>query len=346
MKQMALRASSPYTNGTMNPDSHVTSGGVLNAEAALPELVVKRLKMLLKPNEYESSMKSFALRKPVTIRPNTLRAIESDVIQEVSNAGMRTTPITWCPQCHLLVDGTVRKLQELPYWQTGGFYIQAASSMLASHVLQVEPGMRVLDMCAAPGSKTTHIATLMNNQGMLVANDRSRKRLYRLREILQRQGATHVEILCGPGERLGQSHADCFDRVLVDAPCSGEGRFRLDKPIRFTRWNMQEIRTLAKLQEQLLVAALRCVCVGGMVVYSTCTFAPEENEFVLDKVLSRNTIDAEVVPIPMHLLPPTSIAPTTTWNNVEITNDLSNAIRIIPDETTTGFFIACLKRLS
>jgi 16S rRNA (cytosine1407-C5)-methyltransferase len=243
-------------------------------------------------------------------------------------------------------NGTIREIQEVPSWNSGGLYIQAASSMLATHALQVEPEMRVLDMCAAPGSKTSQLAALMNNQGMLVANDRSRKRLYRLREILQTQGATNVEVLCGPGERLGQSHADCFDRVLVDAPCSGEGRFRMDRPIRLSRWRMQEIHTLAKLQEQLLVAALRCVCVGGIVVYSTCTFAPEENEFVIDKVLSRNTIDAEVLKIPEHLHPPTLRNPVTSWNGKDCKSDIRGAIRIIPDHTTTGFFIACLKRLS
>jgi len=181
---------------------------------------------------------------------------------------------------------------------------------------------------------------------MLIANDRSRKRLYRLREILQNQGVTNTEVLYGPGERLGQTHANCFDRVLVDAPCSGEGRFRLDKPLRFERWSTQEIRSLSKLQEQLLVAALRCVNVGGLVVYSTCTFAPEENEFVLDKVLNRNSINAKLVPLPSHLIPPTSSIPLSEWDGNSVKNNLSNAIRIVPDSTTTGFFISCLQRLS
>ncbi|MBC8309691.1 MAG: RsmB/NOP family class I SAM-dependent RNA methyltransferase [Phycisphaerales bacterium] len=319
---------------------------IKNIERALPTTFIERLKKQLHHHEYKVALESFDNPKPVTIRSNTLRSSESKVLQEVSNAGMTTIPIPWCPGCHLLTNGTIRKLQELPSWDNGGLYIQAASSMLAAHALQVEPGMRVLDMCAAPGSKTSQIAALMENRGMLVANDRSRKRLYRLREILQKQGATSAEVLCGPGERLGQTHADCFDRVLVDAPCSGEGRFRMDRPIRLSRWSVQEVRTLAKLQEQLLVAAMRCVCAGGLVVYSTCTFSPEENEIVLDKVLSRKSINAQVVPIPTHLRPPTATNLITNWGEVEVKHDVSNAIRIIPDNTTTGFFIACLKRLS
>jgi 16S rRNA (cytosine1407-C5)-methyltransferase len=319
---------------------------VKKAEKELPPLFLERLSSLLPKEEYVASLQSFGNPKPVTFRPNTIRSTEKEVLEEAHAAGLQTAPVPWCPLCHQLLQGSIRQLQDLTCSKTDGLYIQAASSMLAAHALQVEPEMRVLDLCAAPGSKTSQIAALMENRGMLVANDRSRKRLYRLREILQRQGATNVEVICGPGERLGQTHSNCFDRVLVDAPCSGEGRFRLDKPIRITRWNMQEIRGLAKLQEQLLIAALRCVRVGGLVVYSTCTFAPEENEMVLEKVLRKKNIDASVVELPKELMPPTARRPIQQWNERAITQDVSLAVRIIPNNTTTGFFIACLQRES
>ena len=319
---------------------------VAKAKEQLPTEILERFSLLLSDDDYASALASFGLPKPVTFRPNTLRLTEEQVLNEVAEASMQASPIPWCPLCNLLTKGTVRELQGLPCSSIDGLYIQAASSMLAAYALQVQPEMRVLDLCAAPGSKTSQIAALMQNKGMLVANDRSRKRLYRLRENLQRQGAINVEVLCGPGERLGQTHAECFDRVLVDAPCSGEGRFRLERPVRLQRWSMQEIRSLAKLQEQLLIAALRCVRVGGLVVYSTCTFAPEENEFVLDKVLRKKNIDAKIVPLPEHLVPPTTMAPVTSWLGKECTQDVSSAIRIIPDSTTTGFFIACIERIS
>ena len=346
LRNAVWRTDSVYTNETMEPDSQVDIETLSAIEAELPQLFVERLQTLLTEGHYASSIQSFCETKPVTIRPNTLRVTEEELLQQVHGAGFKTEPVPWCPLCHLITKGTIRQLQELPLSDSGGMYIQAASSMLVAHAMQVEPEMRVLDMCAAPGSKTTQIAAMMKNQGMLVANDRSRKRLYRLREILQRQGATKVEVLCGPGERLGQSHADCFDRVLVDAPCSGEGRFRMDRPVRLSRWSLQEVRALSKLQEQLLVAAMRCICVGGIVVYSTCTFSPEENEGVLEKVLSRNSIDGEIIQIPKNLHPPTAIQPTKSWKGIDYNNNLSNAIRIIPNQTTAGFFIACIKRLS
>jgi NOL1/NOP2/sun family putative RNA methylase len=325
-------------------DTPETIDWVKKAEEELPSQILERFSALLSKKDYEATLQSFGVPKPVTFRPNTLRSSEETVVQNVADNGMQSTPIPWCPLCHLLTKGTIRELQALETAKTDGLYIQAASSMLAGHALQVEPGMRVLDMCAAPGSKTTQVAGLMNNSGMLIANDRSRKRLYRLREIVQRQGATNVEVLCGPGERLGQTHADCFDRVLVDAPCSGEGRIRLEKPIRIARWNMQEIRGLARLQEQLLIAALRCVRVGGIVVYSTCTFTPEENEFVLNKVLRKKNIEAKLVPMPETLHPENTMAPVTNWLGKECTQDVSSAVRIIPNATTTGFFISCIQR--
>ena len=283
-------------------------------------------------------------RGPCTFRVNTLRGEPAATLAELHDAGMTAEPIDWCPLGYRLTSGTIRSLQAIGSYESGALYIQAASSMLAAHALEAGPGDAVLDMCAAPGSKTSQIAAAMQNLGVLVANDRSRKRLYKLRDILQRQGATCVEVLCGDGERLGRSHADCFDRVLVDAPCSGEGRFRLDKPSRISRWSEREIRSLARQQERLLIAALRCVKPSGLVVYATCTFAPEENEGVLDRVLRRDSIDACIEPLPGAIRPPSARDPLQAWESVSFEQDLRGAVRIMPDDTTRGFFIARIRR--
>lgn len=330
----------------MQGESSTNVDLVSKAEEVLPPLALERFSKLFSVEDYATTLRSFGSDKPITFRTNTLQTDEEQVLAELQHAGMESKPISWCPLGRHLTTGTVRSLQSLPCSLQGGIYIQSASSMLAAHALQVTSEMRVLDMCAAPGSKTSQLAAIMGNQGMLIANDRSRKRLYRLHGILNTQGVTNVEVLCGQGERLGQSHADCFDRVLVDVPCTGESRFRPDKPMRISRWSLREIQKLSKLQEQLLIAALRSVVAGGLVVYSTCTFAPEENEFVIDKVLRRNSIDAEVVQIPMHLIPPSARTPITTWEGREVSNDVSSSMRIIPDETTTGFYIACIRRVS
>ena len=315
-------------------------------EHSVPQAVLDRLSTLLTTQEYEATLRSFANPKQLTFRVNTILASQEEVIEELHQCHIETKAIPWCPLGYQVTKGSIRELQDTESYTAGKLYIQSASSMLSVLALQVQPKMRVLDMCAAPGSKTSQIATLMQNEGMLIANDRSRKRLYRLREILQQQAATNVEIIQGLGENLGLTHADCFDRVLVDVPCSGEGRFRLDRPVRLNRWNEQEINSLSKLQQQLLSTALRCVVTGGLVVYSTCTFAPEENELVLEKVLKKSSIDASLVPLPSEFLPPSARGPVSSWKNHEFSNRVEHALRIIPDETCTGFFVACIKRHS
>jgi len=318
-----------------------------SSKSQLPELprrAIERLGEVL-GDDFDSAIASFSNERIVAFRVNTLKSSEEEVLNAIADSELSIEPIAWCPQSFIIKQGTIRGLQALDVYKEGKIYIQSTSSMLATHVLRVEEGLAVLDMCAAPGSKTTLIAALMQNQGRIIANDRSKKRLYRLREILQQQGATNVEVINEPAESLGRIYADCFDRVLVDVPCSGEGRFRVEKPIRMSRWSEQSIKTLAKLQQQILASALRCVKVGGRIVYSTCTFAPEENEMVLDKVLKKKSINAELIEVSQELLPPAVRTPLTSFQDWSASTDLSHAIRIIPNDLTTGFFIAVLKRL-
>lgn len=310
----------------------------------LSRRAIKRLEEIL-GDDFDSTIASFSNERIVAFRVNTLKSSEEEVLSAIEDSELSIEPIAWCPLAYIIKQGTIRGLQALDIYKEGKIYIQSTSSMLAAHVLNASSEFSVLDMCAAPGSKTSLIAAIMQNQGRIIANDRSKKRLYRLREILQQQGATNVEVINEPAESLGKKYADCFDRVLVDVPCSGEGRFRVEKPIRMSRWSEQSIKTLAKLQQQILASALRCVKVGGHVVYSTCTFAPEENEMVLDKVIKKNSINAEIIEVQQELLPPTVRKPITSFQNWSASTDLTNALRIIPNDLTTGFFIAVLKRV-
>ena len=238
-------------------DLQTNVSSIQRTEEQLPSEALVRLRQILSPDDYTAALLSFSRPKPIVFRVNTLRASVEDVLNEIKSAGLVVSPIVWCPLGFILEKGTLRELQALQAGKEGWIYIQAASSMAAANAMQVEEGMSVLDMCAAPGSKTSQLAAVMNNSGILIANDRSKKRLYRLREVLKWQNAINVEILCGAGEQLGKTYSDCFEKVLVDVPCSGEGRFRLDKPTRLERWNVQTIRRLAKMQEQLLIAALK-----------------------------------------------------------------------------------------
>ncbi len=174
-----------------------------------------------------------------------------------------------------------------PAHLAGLFYVQDASAMLPVTMLDIRPGMRVLDLCAAPGGKSGQIAAMLRQQGVLIANEIVPSRAQTLTNTLERMGTRnalvtnmHPEMLCG---LLPQY----FDAVLVDAPCSGEGMFRKD-PLAGAEWSPEHVRTCAARQSAILDSAFRALRPGGALVYSTCTFSPEENEQVIEAFLSRH----------------------------------------------------------
>ena len=171
-------------------------------------------------------------------------------------------------------------------WREGKVVVQSPTSVLAAMALEPRSGERVLDLCAAPGGKTAAIADLADGDLDLVANDRSRPRCHRMRALFEMLGV-RATIRTGPGERTADRDLDTFDRVLVDAPCSGEGRFRADDPTSIGAWTPKATRRLASTQKALLHAAIHLVRPGGVVVYATCTLGRVENEEVVGRALAR-----------------------------------------------------------
>ncbi len=173
----------------------------------------------------------------------------------------------------------------------GSLYAQGLESMRPVMELDPQPGERILDLCAGPGSKTSQIAMHMRNEGVLVANEPVRPRFYRLKSVLNLTGAkTTLTMVDGRRFRVGAYSNPpageagtplLFDRVLVDAPCSAEGRFKKDEPQTYAYWSLRKIKEMAHKQKGLLLHAGRLLKAGGVLVYSTCTFAPEENEEVV-----------------------------------------------------------------
>ena len=161
----------------------------------------------------------------------------------------------------------------------GLLYAQGLESMQPVIELDPKPGESVLDLCAAPGSKTSQIAAHMNNEGVLVANEPIRQRFFRLKAVLELTAAK-AKLTMFDGRRF-QAKENLFDKVLVDAPCSSEGRFKEGEPKTYAYWSLRKIKEMAHKQKGLLLNASRLIKSGGILVYSTCTFAPEENEEVV-----------------------------------------------------------------
>ena len=303
-----------------------------------PELL-QRLETILPADRLQAYLQAAAEDRVVSIRVNTLKSDQEYVRMNLEASGIMTTAVSWCPDA-LMTNTTPRALQETEAWKTGCFHIQSLSSIAVAPVLAPKPGERVLDMCAAPGSKTSHIAALMNQEGELVANDLSKARMHRMRAILEKLGVKST-VRVGPGDQIGRREPTSFDRVLVDAPCSGEGRMRADDPKSYANWRRSVLRRLGSRQKSLLHSAIEAVKPGGVVVYSTCTFAPEENELVLARALQRYQGLIELESIPIEI--PGSLLPIETWNGKPLP-DLALACRLAPP-AMDGFFIARLRRI-
>lgn len=278
--------------------------------------------------------------------PLSFRVIDASdpesVHEDCARHGVELDEVPWTKGAFRVRAGDRISLQQTDLARRGAVFIQSLSSMAAVEALEVQPGLHALDLCAAPGGKTAMIALRQQGRGVLVANDRSRSRLARLRTVLEQHGVSHVELSCNSGESFGGTHASCFDRVLVDAPCSGEGMFRCDDAEAWAEWGLGRIRRLAKQQERLLIAGLRCLRPGGVLVYSTCTHAPEENEAVVHRVLSRIDVDVEVESLPGPV--PAGHPGLGTWEGVEFDPQVTLSRRLIPDGWCTGFFLARFRR--
>ncbi|HWG85278.1 MAG TPA: RsmB/NOP family class I SAM-dependent RNA methyltransferase, partial [Deinococcales bacterium] len=201
-------------------------------------------------------------------------------------------PVPWCP-AGLYLPRSLRPGGHFLH-AAGAYYVQEASAMAVAEVLAPRPGERVLDLAAAPGGKATHLAQLMEGEGLLVCNDVTPDRARVLAENLERLGFQGAVTSEAP-ERLAAAWGDYFDRVLLDAPCSGEGMFRKE-PEAARQWSPALVESCARRQRDLILDAARLVRPGGHLCYSTCTFAPEEDEAVIEHLL-RARADFEVVAV-------------------------------------------------
>ncbi len=303
--------------------------------ALLPPRFVDRMLAFLGPDEWAAYQAALQQPPQVGLRVNTLKL---SVEAFRARAPWDLAPVPWCPAGFRLVE-PARPGKHL-YHAAGLYYIQDPSAMAPAEILAPRPGERVLDLAAAPGGKTTHLAALMQGQGLLVANDVQPKRVHELTNNLDRWGATHIVVTQEQPVRLARRWPGAFDRVLLDAPCSGEGMFRKDPAARRV-WSPKHIQRCARLQHQLLQAAARLVRPGGYLVYSTCTFAPEENEGVVARFLARHP-DFQVEPVP----PRPGFSPgRPEWLQPPGPPDLRHAVRLWPHKAPgEGHFVVLLRR--
>jgi 16S rRNA (cytosine967-C5)-methyltransferase len=289
-----------------------------------PQWLIERWTKAFGAEETEAFARANNEPAPIVFRVVRNRAIEADVCGRLRQAGAELVPSKIAPAAWR-VTGAGKLLSEL--MSAGQIYLQDEASQLVARLLDARAGERVLDLCAAPGSKTTHIADLTNDSALIVAADIHNHRLSTVVSSAQLHGLTSIQCVEIDGLRTLPFVESSFDRVLVDAPCSGTGTLRRNPEIRW-RISPADIQDLSGRQEQLLFNAARAVRPGGRLIYSTCSVEPDENEAVVQAFLENNQ-NFEQISLPMNSTLITPSGPARTWPH---------------RDGTDGFFICAFER--
>ncbi|MBA4494592.1 RsmB/NOP family class I SAM-dependent RNA methyltransferase [Paenactinomyces guangxiensis] len=260
----------------------------------LPPDYLEQMKRLL-GSEYSAFIRTYEQPPTRALRVNTLKITPEELKERVP---FHLNPIPWCKEAFYYEHDLDRPGKHV-YHAAGLYYIQDASAMAPAEALEPQPGEKVLDLCAAPGGKTTQIAAAMRGEGLLVANEIDGKRIKALVENLERCGVTNAVVLNENPIRLTARFAGFFDRILIDAPCSGEGMFRKDNDA-CERWSLRAVEKCGDLQLEILTSAAPMLRPGGRLVYSTCTFNPTENESLIGRFLKQHP-EFHLIPVPQAI---------------------------------------------
>jgi NOL1/NOP2/sun family putative RNA methylase len=306
-------------------------------------LFLERMKKLL-GKDFDSYMEILKVEPVRSFRCNTIKISPEALKKRLEEKGWKIKiPFEKFPEI-MIVESALqpgelgRSIEHL----LGYYYIQEIASMLPVLVLNPKPNERVLDLCASPGSKTTQIAARMENTGLLIANEVKFGRVKILAANTERCGVMNMIMTRKDGIALCKRFKDeniLFDKILLDAPCSGEGTIR-STPRTLEMWNMNTIKLLSNLQKSLIASALEILKPNGELVYSTCTHAPEEDEEIVDFALKNYNVKVEKIELPLK-----TVQGITTWEDKEYLEDVKYSCRVYPQNADTeGFFLVKLRK--
>lgn len=247
----------------------------------LPEAFTNRMQQMLGA-EYDAFLASYDEPRHYGLRVNTLKLAVEEFMRI---SPFKLEPVPWAREGFYLESD--ERPAKHPYYHAGLYYIQEPSAMITVAVLNPQPGDRVLDLCAAPGGKSTQIAARLAGRGVLVTNDVNHERVKGLVRNLDMFGVRNHIVLNDLPMKLARNFAGYFDKIVIDAPCSGEGMFRKD-PYAVKSWGEYSVQKCTQMQRSILKYVSAMLRPGGLLVYSTCTFAPEENEGMIDYLIREN----------------------------------------------------------
>ncbi|EGI59318.1 Putative ribosomal RNA methyltransferase NOP2 [Acromyrmex echinatior] len=305
--------------------------------------LMEKLMQIFPLDELLEFLEASEVQRPMTIRANTLKTRRRDLAEALINRGVNLDPIGKWTKIGLVVYSSQVPMGATPEYLAGHYMIQGASSFLPVMALDPKENERILDMCAAPGGKASHIAAIMKNTGTLFANDLNKERLKAVVGNFHRLGIVNC-VICSYDGRKFPTIIKGFDRVLLDAPCTGTGVVAKDPSVKANKAEV-DIQRCCTLQRELLLAAIDCVNArsesGAIIVYSTCSILPEENEWIIDYALKKR--DVKLLPTDLEF----GTDGFTSYRQYRFHPSLKLTKRFYPHvHNMDGFFVAKLKKFS
>ena len=303
----------------------------------LPKEFMNNLSEMFSPIVIDKIVAGMINDRYTTLRVNTIKYTALKFIQYCKEHNIKFERVIWYQDAFIIKNMKEKEIQKLDIYEKGYIYLQSLSSMIPPIVLNPKPKEKILDLTAAPGSKTTQLSALMENQGHILANELDKIRCERLKYNVDMQGAKIVEVVNGRGEKIGEKYQKMFDKVLLDAPCSGEGRFCARNVMSYRNWSLKTVKDLSKLQKKLIESAYKALKPNGIMVYSKCTLNKEENEFVLNWAI--NNLQLKILDIEVDF------QKALPGFSEDLDVSINKSIRILPSKEMEGFFVAKLKKI-
>lgn len=271
-------------------------------------------------------------KRLTTLRVNTIKFNMEDLLKILQKENIEYENVEWYNDALIIKNADEKKIQNLDIYTNGYIYLQSLSSMIPPIILNPKKGEKVLDLTAAPGSKTTQMAAMMENDGYILANELDKIRCERLKYNVNMQGAEIVEVINMPGENVGEKYPNTFDKVLLDVPCSGEGRFLVSDEKTYKNWSTKQVQDLVEIQKKLFESAVEALKAGGEMVYSTCTLNLKENEEIVNYAIKNLNVKVEEINI--------ELKDKAKGISKGYDSSLKNTIRVLPNKYQEGFYVA------
>lgn len=298
-------------------------------EKNLPVFLRERLLKEYEKDIVEKIILGYMQKRKVTLRVNTIKMKEDELENFLINSKINYSKVSFYSSAFILENIREEEIRNWEFYKEGKIYLQSLSSMLPPLVLEPKAKENILDMAAAPGGKTTQISALSENTALITACEKNKIRYERLEYNVNKQGAKGINLMRIDARNLSEFFS--FDKILLDAPCSGSGILNLENENIEKNFTEELIERSVKLQETLLKKAIKILKVGGELIYSTCSILKEENEDILEKVLNKNL---ELIPIANNIF--------ENVPNLPVKRE--ETLCVMPNELYEGFFVAKIRR--